>query len=138
MTALARESTMTRLFLAIASMALVLDAQGTADAATRKVRVPAQFDGSWTITAVTNDGPCSTSTSYQVQIRGSDASIPGNEIGIVGGVSPSGIVQATITKGSNIVPITGRLKRQGSGSGSWRTSGGLVECSGNWNAKRAG
>ncbi|GJD82330.1 heme utilization protein [Methylobacterium haplocladii] len=129
---------MTHILTAIATTAMIFGAQATADAATKKIRVPAQFDGSWTITAVTNDGPCSASTSYQVQIKGSDASIPGDEIDIAGGVSTNGAVRATITKGSNTVPIIGRLKRQGVGTGTWRTSGGLVACGGSWNARRAG
>jgi hypothetical protein len=106
-----------------------------ADAATKKVRVPNQYDGSWTVVATTKEGPCSASTSYQVQIKDSDASIPG-EVDIDGGVSANGSVQATITKGSNKVPISGSLDLKGSGRGIWRTSGGLVECSGSWSAKR--
>lgn len=107
-----------------------------ADAATKKVQVPNQFDGSWTIIATTAEGPCSASTSYQVQIKDNDASIPG-EMDIDGGVSASGSVQATITQGSNKVPISGSLDPKGSGSGTWRTSGGLVKCSGSWSAKRS-
>ncbi|MCE4225257.1 heme utilization protein [Methylobacterium sp. C25] len=120
------------------SIAYFLVAQHAADAAARKVRVPDQFDGSWTITAVTNDGPCPASTTYQVQVKGRNASVPGENVDIAGGVSASGMVQATITKGSNKLPISGNLKRQGSGSGTWRTSGGFVACSGSWNAKRIG
>ncbi|MET0527343.1 MAG: heme utilization protein, partial [Microvirga sp.] len=60
------------------------------------------------------------------------------EIDIDGGVSANGSVQATITKGSSKVPIAGSLNTKGSGSGTWRTSGGLVECSGGWSAQRAG
>ncbi|MGT2478841.1 heme utilization protein (plasmid) [Methylobacterium oryzae CBMB20] len=108
-----------------------------AGAATKKVQVPNQFDGSWTIVATTAEGPCSASTSYKVQIKDSDASIPGEEVDIDGGVSAAGAVQATITQGSNKVPIAGSLTAKGSGSGTWRTSGGLVECSGSWSAKRS-
>ena len=107
-------------------------------AATRKVRVPNQYDGAWTIVATTAQGPCSANTSYHVQIKDSDASIPGQEVDIDGGVSPSGSVQATIVSGSNKVPISGSLDPKGSGNGTWRTSGGLVECSGSWSARRAG
>ncbi|WP_267358846.1 MULTISPECIES: heme utilization protein [unclassified Methylobacterium] len=99
--------------------------------------MPDQFDGSWTIVATTAEGPCSASTSYRVKIKNSDASIPGEEVDIDGGVSAGGAVQATITQSSNKVPIAGSLTAKGSGSGTWRTSGGLVECSGIWSAKRA-
>lgn len=110
----------------------------SAEAAGGKVQVPDQFDGSWTITASTKDGPCAASTSYQVQIKNGDAAIPDPDVTIDGGVSGSGSVQATITKGSNKVPISGSLDLGGSGSGTWHTSGGLVTCSGSWSAKRVG
>jgi ABC-type glycerol-3-phosphate transport system substrate-binding protein len=126
-----------RTSLLILAACLTAGAFLPANAATKKVQVPNQFDGSWTITATTAEGPCSASTSYQVQIKDSDASIPG-EVDIDGGVSASGSVQATITQGSNKVPISGSLDPKGSGSGTWRTSGSLVECRGHWSAKRAG
>ena len=100
--------------------------------------MPNQYDGSWTIVASTVQGPCAASTSYRVQIKDSDASIPGEQVDIDGGVSSGGGVQATITQGSNKVPIAGSLTAKGSGNGTWRTSGGLVECSGSWSAKRSG
>jgi ABC-type glycerol-3-phosphate transport system substrate-binding protein len=126
-----------RTSLLILAAGLMAGALIPADAATKKVRVPNQYDGTWTIIATSTEGPCSASTSYQVQIKDSDASIPG-EVDIDGGVSASGSVQATITQGSNKVPISGSLDPKGSGSGTWRTSGGLVECRGSWSAKRAG
>jgi ABC-type glycerol-3-phosphate transport system substrate-binding protein len=125
-----------RTSLLILAAVLTASALSPVHAATKTVRVPNQYDGSWTIVATTAEGPCSASISYQVQIKDSDASIPG-EVDIDGGVSASGSVQATITQGSNKVPISGSLDPKGSGSGTWRTSGGLVECSGSWSAKRA-
>ncbi|MCJ2051816.1 heme utilization protein [Methylobacterium sp. J-070] len=129
---------MTRIPVSILTAGLLLGASCPTNAATKKVRVPNQYDGSWTIIATTAEGPCSAHTSYRVQINDSDASIPGEEVNIDGGVSAGGAVQATITSGSNKVPIAGSLTAKGSGSGTWRTSGGLVECSGSWSAKRAG
>ena len=129
---------MTRIPVWILAAGLLACLLNPADAATKKVRIPNQYDGSWTIVAATAQGPCSESTSYQVNIKGSDASIPGDEIDLDGGVSASGTVRATITKGTNKVPIAGSLNAQGSGSGTWRTSGGLVECNGSWSARRSG
>ncbi|SDO56007.1 hypothetical protein SAMN05216360_12737 [Methylobacterium phyllostachyos] len=128
---------MERTFLLILAAGLAASALSPANAGTKKVQVPNQFDGSWTIVATTAQGPCSASTSYQVQIKDGDASIPGEEVDIDGGVLAGGAVQATITQGSNKVPIAGSLTVKGSGNGTWRTSGGLVECSGSWSAKRA-
>lgn len=128
---------MVRTSLLILVAGLTAGALIPADAATKKVRVPNRYDGSWTIVATTAEGPCSASMRYHVQIRDSDASIPGEEVDIDGGVSADGAVRATITKGSNKVPIVGSLTAVGSGSGTWRTSGGLVECTGRWSARRS-
>ena len=117
---------MTRITLSLLTACLVTAPFVTAEAAKRKVQVPDRFDGSWSITAVTKDGPCPASTSYQVQIKDSDASVPGDEIDVDGGVSQSGTVQATIIKGSNRVPIAGTLDAKGTGIGTWRTSGDIV------------
>ncbi|MCJ2021767.1 heme utilization protein [Methylobacterium sp. E-065] len=100
--------------------------------------MPNQYDGAWTIVATTAQGPCSANTSYHVQIKDSDASIPGEEVDIDGGVSTGGAVQATITSGTNKVPISGSLDAKGGGSGTWHTSGGLIGCTGSWRAKRSG
>ena len=129
---------MSRIPAAVLTTFLVTALFLPAEAAKRKVQVPDRFDGSWSITALTKDGPCPASTSYQVQIKDSDASVPGDEIDVDGGVSQSGTVQATIIKGSNRVPIAGTLDAEGRGSGTWHTSGGIVSCSGSWSAKRAG
>ena len=129
---------MIRTLASILAVCLTATAFAPADAATKKVQVPDRYDGSWSITAVTKDGPCAATTSYQVQIKAGDASIPGEAVDIDGGVTAGGAVQATITKGSNKVPITGNLDPKGSGGGTWRTSGGLLSCSGTWTAKRGG
>ncbi len=129
---------MSRLKVSVLTACLLTALFVPAEAAKRKVHVPDRFDGSWSITAITRDGPCPASTSYQVQIKDSDASVPGDEIDVDGGVSQSGTVQATIIKGSNRLPIAGTLDANGSGSGTWRTTGGIVGCSGSWSARRAG
>lgn len=128
---------MTRPLISILAACVTAAGSISAGAASNKVEVPDQYDGSWTITAVTKDGPCAVSTSYQVQIKDGSASIPAEGVDIDGGVSTSGAVQATITKGSNKVPITGSLDPKGSGSGTWH-AGGLIACGGSWSAKRTG
>lgn len=129
---------MVRPLHSILAACLTTSTFASAEAAGRNVQVPDQFDGSWTITAVTKDGPCAASTSYQVRIKNGDAAIPDPDITIDGGVSGNGGVQATITKGSNKAPISGSLDPKGSGSGTWHTSGGLLTCRGSWSAKRTG
>lgn len=117
---------------------LTASACASVEAAAKKVQVPDWFNGSWTITAVTKDGPCAVSANYQVQIGNGDVAIPDPDITIDGGVSGNGGVQATIIKGSNKAPISGSLYPDGSGSGTWHTSGGLLTCRGSWSAKRTG
>lgn len=129
---------MSRTAYSVLVLPLLVAAVDPVGAATRKVRVPNRYDGEWSIVATTATGPCSPSTSYQVQIKDSDASIPDQDVGIDGGVSSGGAVKATITRGSNKVPITGSLDSKGSGSGTWRTLGGLAECNGSWSAQRKG
>lgn len=109
-----------------------------AEAETRKVQVPNRYDGTWQIVATTTVGPCAASASYQVLFKDGEATIPGQSVDIEGGVSAGGAVQATIIQGSSRAPIAGSLDAGGSGAGTWRTTGGLVACSGNWRAKRAG
>jgi hypothetical protein len=108
-----------------------------AEAASRKVQVPNKYDGAWSITATTQEGACAPSTSYQVKIENSDASIPG-DVNIDGGVSADGTVQATIIQGANRVPISGHLDPKGSGSGAWHTDSGLFTCRGSWSARKSG
>lgn len=109
---------------------------GVADAAKRKVQIPNKYDGAWSITATTEEGACAASTSYQIKIENSDASIPG-DVNIDGGVAADGTVQATIIQGANKVPITGRLDPRGSGSGAWHTDSGIFACKGSWSARRS-
>ncbi|MBP1179286.1 hypothetical protein [Methylobacterium sp. PvR107] len=84
------------------------------------------------------DAGHSASTCYRLQIKVSDASIPGQDVDIDGGVSAGGAVQAMITSRTDKVPIAGSLTAKGSDSSTGRPCGGIIECSGNWGAKRAG
>lgn len=122
----------------VLAAALSIGALCPASAATKRVHVPDRYDGAWSITAITIEGPCSPSTTYHVQIKDNDTSIPAEDIDIDGNVTSSGGVTATITKGSVKVPITGSLDLKGIGSGTWQTMGGLVACTGSWSAKRSG
>ena len=49
---------MPRTLISILTAYLTAAGSISADAASNKVKVPDQYDGSWTITAVTKDGPC--------------------------------------------------------------------------------
>jgi hypothetical protein len=127
-----------RCLVPILTATLIVGVLTPALAGTKKIKIPNRYDGAWTIVATTSEGPCAATTSYQVKIKDSDASIPGDDVDIDGGVSSSGRVSATIISGSNTVPIDGSLDTQGAGSGTWRSTGGIVTCSGRWNARRSG
>ncbi|SFG35571.1 hypothetical protein [Methylobacterium gossipiicola] len=106
-------------------------------AVTEKVQVPHRYDGSWTIEVVTLDGPCDRSYRYGVQIRKGVATYAGGDFRINGRVAGNGAVRAVINRGSDQADVVGRLARQGTGAGTWNTTG-LIGCSGRWNAERRG
>ncbi|KQP34190.1 large exoprotein involved in heme utilization or adhesion [Methylobacterium sp. Leaf469] len=115
--------------------AALLVLTGPATAATKKVQVPHRYDGAWSIEVVTLDGPCDRAYRYGVQIRRGEATYAGGEFSINGRVSGNGSVRAVISRGSDKADVVGRLGRQGTGGGTWNTTG-LIGCSGRWNAER--
>lgn len=123
--------------LAATSLCLVAATLGQAEAAKKKVKVPNRYDGSWSIEVVTLDGPCDRAYRYGVQIRKGEASYAGGDFNISGRVSTVGAVRAVISRGSDSADVVGRLAREGTGSGTWNTTG-VISCSGRWNAERRG
>lgn len=126
---------MRRSLLAAAALTVLAASAGTAEAATRKVKVPHRYDGTWSIEVVTRDGPCDRAYRYGVRIARGQASYSGGEFEIRGRVSSSGAVRGTITRGSDGADVVGQLGRNGLGSGTW-ASQGLISCSGTWNAEK--
>ena len=109
-----------------------------ADAAKRRVSVPNRYDGRWSIEVLTRDGPCDRAYRYGVQIARGEASYPGGDFTISGRVTRQGAVNAVIARGSDRAQVAGRLAASGTGAGTWQTVGGLISCSGSWNAMRRG
>ncbi|MCJ2036710.1 hypothetical protein [Methylobacterium sp. J-068] len=128
---------MRRAALAATTLALLTASIEAADAAKKKVKVPNRYDGAWSIEVVTLDGPCDRAYRYGVQIRRGEASYAGGDFNINGRVSPSGAVRAVIARGNDSADVVGRLGRQGTGNGTWTTTG-VISCSGRWNAERRG
>lgn len=121
------------------SAVIAVTVAGPVDAAQRKVQVPHRYDGRWSIEVVTRDGPCDRAYRYGVQIQRGEAVYGGGEVNIQGRVSQNGAVRGLISRGQDSAQVVGRLTPAGSGSGTWQTvSGGLISCSGNWNAVRRG
>jgi hypothetical protein len=121
--------------LQILTAAALLSLTAEASAAAKKVQVPHRYDGAWSIEVVTLEGPCDRAYRYGVQIRRGVATYAGGDFSINGRVTGNGSVRAVISRGSDKADVSGRLGRQGTGGGTWNTTG-LIGCSGRWNAER--
>lgn len=111
----------------------------SAAAAEKKLSVPDDYDGFWSIAVSTKEGPCPDGRTYAVRIKNSDVSYPGDGIDVDGSVATGGGVRATITKGSMSASILGSLDRKGAGDGTWKSAGdSLFTCNGTWTARRGG
>ena len=106
--------------------------------------IAADFDGNWTMVAVTTSGHCGE-IPIDVEIsRGRIFSTGGSSFGtafahypiqLVGRVSASGQVWMNAVAGPRIAQGTGRFNRF-RGSGTWAGTGPSGVCSGVWNAAR--
>ena len=90
-------------------------------------------DGSWTMSASTQSGTCS-SYSFEVGIvDGRIQTPPGVPVAGTGSVSAAGAVAVSFTAGSDVISASGRAKR-GTASGRWNAP--TLACSGVWVAQR--
>ena len=92
------------------------------------------YDGSWSLTFVTQRGACDRTYHFGVQITNGIVSHP-NLVRFRGWVAPGGKVRASVTAGSKHASGAGRLNRT-SGRGYWAGYSGSDRCSGYWIAKR--
>jgi hypothetical protein len=93
------------------------------------------YDGTWSLTIVTQRGGCDPSYSFSgVQISNGIVSHP-NLVKFRGRVSSGGSVHVTVTVGEKHASGSGRLTRT-SGSGRWTGRSGQDRCSGYWTATR--
>lgn len=123
--------------LAAATLTLAAAGIGPADAARRSAEVPDRFDGNWSIEVITESGSCDRAYRYGVRINRGEASYPGGDFQVSGRVAPNGRVRATISNALGSANVTGRLGKEGYGSGTW-TASGSSQCRGRWNAERRG
>jgi len=96
------------------------------------------FDGLWSVSILTQAGPCSASYRYPARIVGGQVRQTGNDFSyqISGAVVASGAILVTVSQGGQSATGYGRL-RGASGGGRW-TAGGN-QCYGTWSAvRRAG
>ena len=93
----------------------------------------ANYDGTWTVTILTQAGNCPSSLRYAVRVVrgrvvGDDQSYQVN-----GSVAANGATMVTVSEKGQSASGSGRLAGN-SGSGRWRTRSG--ECAGQWTAER--
>ena len=96
------------------------------------------FDGLWSVSILTQAGPCSASYRYPARIVGGQVIQTGNDFSyqISGAVVASGAILVTVSQGGQSATGYGRL-RGASGGGRWTAAGN--QCYGTWSAvRRAG
>jgi hypothetical protein len=95
------------------------------------------FDGLWSVSIMTQSGPCNPTYRYPARIVGGIVQQAENDFSyqISGIVVASGGISVTVTQGLQSATGYGRL--YGSrGSGHWSAAGG--QCRGTWSAIRRG
>lgn len=92
------------------------------------------FDGSWSLTIVTQRGACDATYYFQVNINNGIVSHP-NLVRLRGRVAPNGAVRVSVAAGEKFASGSGRLNRS-AGRGRWAGHSGRDRCSGYWTAQR--
>jgi hypothetical protein len=92
-------------------------------------------DGTWSVEVVTQKGDCDRAYRYPIIVQNGAIRYGGPEaFNASGGVSSSGAVKGTISRGEQRAQVTGRVSGT-RGNGTWQTTTG---CSGVWNADKRG
>jgi hypothetical protein len=92
------------------------------------------YDGSWSLSIITDRGGCDRSYDFAVQIANGIVSHP-NLVRLRGRVVGNGAVRVSVSVGDKHASGAGRLSRS-SGSGRWSGYAGGSRCSGHWRAQR--
>jgi hypothetical protein len=124
------------LLTAIATGAVLAAAVATpSDAAIKYRKGP--YDGLWSVSILTQLGPCDPSYRYPARIIGGQIHQADSDFSyqISGAVNHDGGISVTVSKGGQSATGYGRLNAT-RGAGWWRADGG--QCSGVWNAARRG
>ena len=118
---------------------LVAAAATPSDAAVRKHANArsGSYDGLWSVSILTQYGPCDRSYRYPARIVGARVQQADNDFSyqLYGAVSKSGAISVTVSKSGQSATGYGRLHAS-SGGGRWSAAGG--QCSGTWSASRRG
>jgi hypothetical protein len=98
---------------------------------------PLQFDGRWSVSVITNSGACDRGYRYRLDIRNGQISYDNPAVQVSGQVTPRGQVQVVVRAGGQQAVGFGRMSPD-YGEGSWNGQSGAGQCSGVWQAQRAG
>ena len=98
-----------------------------------KARAAMPFDGSWSVSIVTQSGSCDRTLSLPVSIV--DGRLDGANGAMLGTVNAKGGVSVMMGGGDRRGTASGRLVGN-SGSGRWSGSATGASCSGSWTARR--
>jgi hypothetical protein len=95
------------------------------------------FDGSWSVSVITNAGSCDRGYRYRLQIENGQISYDDPAVQVSGQVTPRGQVQVIVRAGGQQAVGTGRMSRD-YGEGQWSGQSAAGQCSGVWQAEREG
>jgi hypothetical protein len=116
---------------AAAGVAAAIALAGAAHAA-------ATHDGNWKVTIITEDGSCDPAYSYPVKVSGGVVSYNGDGNFVISGkVADAGAVNVSISRGEQRASASGKLSAD-TGEGKWSGKSASTNCSGRWEAMRAG
>ena len=93
------------------------------------------YDGSWSLSIVTQRGDCDPNYYFQVQVTNGIVSHP-NLVRFRGRVSSGGMARVSVSVMDKHASGSGRLSRT-SGRGRWSGYSGNDRCSGYWTAQRS-
>jgi hypothetical protein len=96
-----------------------------------------QFDGTWSVSIVTDSGECDRGYRYALHIANGKITYDNPSFDISGQVNPRGQVRVVVRAGSQQAIGTGRLSRN-YGVGTWSGGSPTSQCAGHWEAERRG
>jgi hypothetical protein len=130
-----RFSTKTTAASAFAALAILAASAVPASPAPIAAAKP-NFNGTWSVLIVTEQGTCDRAYRYPVRISNGSVGYAGEaSFNVTGRVGANGAVTVTVSRGGQSASGSGMLSTS-DGSGYWRTASG--ECSGTWTAERRG
>ena len=130
-----RFSTKTTAASAFAALAILAASAVPASPAPIAAAKP-NFNGTWSVLIVTEQGTCDRAYRYPVRISNGSVGYAGEaSFNVSGSVGANGAVTVIVSRGSQSAKGTGRMSET-DGSGTWVAGSG--DCSGTWTAERRG